>query len=53
MGGSYVADFLTDADQKVPDWPVQTTFLGEVVKAIRLDIKSWFTDMGLSTSESI
>lgn len=53
MGGSYVADFLTDADQNVPDWLVQTTFLGEVVMAIRLDIKSWFTDVGLSTGDSI
>lgn len=28
------------------------TFLGEAETAIRLDIKAWFADVGLSTSDS-
>ena len=48
-----MADYLISADQEIPDWPVKTTFLGEVVTAIRLAIKSWFADVGFSTSDSI
>lgn len=41
---------LTAADQELPDWPVKITFLGVKI-SIRLDVKSWFADMGLSTSD--
>ena len=53
MEGDSVADYLMDTDQKIPDWPVQAAFLREVVTVIRLDIKSWFADVGLSTNDSI
>lgn len=42
----HVTDYLIDADQKIPDWLVNTTFLGEVEIAIRLGIKPRFTDLG-------
>ena len=32
---------------------VKITFLGEAETAVRLGIRSWFADMGLSTSDSI
>ena len=41
-------DYLTDADQEIPDWPVKITFLGKVKPAIRLDIKPNFGDMDLA-----
>ena len=53
MGRAYVADYLIGADQKIPDWPVKTTILGEVITAVRLPTKSWFADVGLSTSDSV
>lgn len=34
------------------DW-FKTVFLGEVNIALRLGIKCWFADLGLSTSDSI
>ena len=34
------------------DW-LKVTFLAEGETAVRLGIKSWFADMGLSTSDSI
>lgn len=40
-------------DQKIPDQPVKVLFLGEGVTAIRLGIKSWFHDVGFSTSDSM
>ena len=48
-----MADYLIGTDQKIPEWPVKTTFLEDVVTAIRLDIKSWFADVGPNTSDSI
>lgn len=39
-----VTYYLIDADQKIPDWPVKTTFLGEVETA-RLGIKSIYGDL--------
>lgn len=50
---SYMADFLIGADQKITDQLLKTTFLREVVTAIRLDMKPWFAEMGLSKSNSI
>ena len=32
---------------------LKVTFLGEVETAVRLGVKSWFADVGLSTSDSI
>ena len=48
-----MADYLIDTDQKIPDWAIRTAFLGEVVTAINLSVKSWFADMGLSTGDFI
>ena len=42
-------DYLIGADQKTPHGLVNTTFLGKVVTAVRLGVKSWL----LSTSDSI
>ena len=53
IGRARVADDLTGADQKIPDRLVKTTFLGNVETAVRLVIKSWFADVGLSTGDSI
>ena len=53
MEGSYVADYLIGADRKIPDWPIKITFLGEIVTAIKLGIKSCFIDVELSTSDAI
>ena len=36
---AHVTCYLTDADQKIPDWPIEATFLGEV-ETVRLGIKS-------------
>jgi len=43
-----VADYLIGADQKIPDWSVNTPFPGKVETVIRLGIKSWFGDLGLA-----
>ena len=34
------------------DW-LKVTFQGEAETSVRLGIKSWFADVGLSTSDSI
>lgn len=39
-----------DADQKIPDWPVKTSFLGEVEAVVRSGINPWFGDSALVTS---
>ena len=46
MKGVCQVDYLTSADQEVPDWPVKLPFLGEVETAFRLGIKSQFSDVG-------
>lgn len=43
--GIYQADYLTNADQVIQIDQLNATFLGETETAIRLGIKSWFTDM--------
>ena len=53
MEEGYMVDFLIGSDEKIPNWAVETVFLKEVVTAIKLDIKSYFADMGLSTNGSI
>ena len=45
--GVYKADYFTRAGQVIPDRLVKTTFLGEAEIAIRLSIKSLFSDMFL------
>ena len=52
MEEGYMVDYLMGADEKIPNWAVETVFLEEVVTAIKLDIKSYFADMGLSTNGS-
>lgn len=37
--------YLIGADQKIADWPIMTTFLGEVEASIRLGIKPQFGGM--------
>lgn len=44
----YVADAFIGADEKIPAWPVKTTYLGKVRTAINLVIKSWSGDVGLA-----
>lgn len=39
-----VADYLTAADQKIPEQLVNI-FLGETATAVRLSIKPWFGDL--------
>ena len=41
-----VTDYLTATDQKIPDGPVKSTFLGEVKTTIRLGVRPGFTDLG-------
>ena len=50
MEKSPVADGLTD--QKIPNWAVKTTFLGETEIATRLVSKLQFGDMGLAHTAS-
>lgn len=40
-------------DQKIADWMIKITFLGEIETAIKLVIKSRFAIMYFSTSDSI
>lgn len=47
LGGfnrAYQADYLTDADQESPDWPVKATFPGEAETGIRLGVRAWFAE---------
>lgn len=50
---AHVIDYLIVTDQKIPDWLVKITFLGNVKTAIRLSIKSKFGIIGFSTSDAI
>lgn len=53
VGRVYVSEYLVGNDQKIPDLPVKTTFLGKVETAIELSFKSGFADMEVSASQSI
>lgn len=53
MKSLYQVDSLTSADQEIPLDSLKVTFLGETDTAVGLDIKSWFVDLALSTSDSI
>lgn len=44
----YVADYLTGADQNIPDCPVKIILLEKIETVIMLGIKSWFNDVGLA-----
>ena len=44
MEKAFGTDYLTNADKKLPDWLVKTTFLGQVETAIKLGIKPGFGD---------
>lgn len=37
---SPTTDYLIDADQKIPDWPITITFLGKVKTTVRSGSKS-------------
>ena len=50
MAGVYQVDYLTSADQVIPDWLV--TLLGEAETATRLGIASLFGDEGLAQMNS-
>ena len=52
-GRGYQVDYLTSTDQEIPDRLVTTACLEEMKTTIRLVIKSWFVDVGLSTGDSI
>ena len=47
MDGIYQAEHFTTVDQKILDWLIKITFLGEIETAIGLDIKFQFS-MGLA-----
>ena len=47
------ADHLTSAVRKFQIYWFKITLLGEAEIVVRLDMKSWFTDMTLSISDSI
>ena len=42
----HVTDYLTDADQKIPEWLIKITFLVKVETTIRLGVKTKFGIMG-------
>ena len=44
----FLTDFLIGADQKIPNWLITITFLGEAKTAIRSGIKSRFGIMSIS-----
>ena len=46
-------DYLVGADQKIPDWSIKITFLGEGEPTIRSGIESRFGVVGFSMSEAI
>ena len=48
-----IRHYLTGADKVIPDWLVKGQISGRAETKIRLGIKSWFADVGLSTSDSI
>lgn len=39
MERSHTTDYLTGADQEIPNWPIKITFLGKDKIATRSDIK--------------
>ena len=45
MERAHMADYLTGADQNIPDWLVKTAFPGEVEIEVKLGIKPWFGDL--------
>lgn len=45
MEQSQAPEYLTGADQKVPDWLGENAFLGEVKTAVGFGIKSRFGDL--------
>ena len=49
---AHVTDYLTGADQKIPDWPTKITFLGKAETKIRSGIKSRFGILGFSKSDT-
>ena len=40
-----MADYLNDADQRIPHILIETTFLEEVEAETGIGIKPWFADM--------
>lgn len=46
-------DYLIDIDQNIPSWLFEIMFLGEVKRAIRSVIKSWFGILGFSISDTM
>lgn len=52
MGGelewAQATDYLIDIDQNIPSWLFEIMFLGEVKRAIRSGIKSWFGSWALA-----
>lgn len=57
MGGelewAQATDYLIDIDQNIPSWLIEIMFLGEVKRAIRSGIKSWFGILGFSISDTM
>ena len=53
MERTHVTEYLTDTDQKIPDWLIKIMSLGKVVTTVRSDIKSRFVVIGFSTSDTI
>ena len=48
-----MAGNLIGADQKIPDWLIQTTFLGKVKAAVRSGVTPRVGVMGFNKSEAI
>ena len=42
MERAHVTNYLIGADERILDWPVKTTFLGEAEIVIKLGIEPWF-----------
>ena len=53
MERAHVTYYLIGADQKIPDWPIKTAFLGRSKLQIRSGIQSRFGIRGFSTSDTI
>lgn len=53
MERAHRTDDLIGAAQKIPNWLIKITFLGEVGTAIKSDTKSRFRITGFSTSDAI
>lgn len=53
IGRASKENYLITADRAIPDSPVKITFLGKVETSVKLGVKSWFDDLGFSTSDSI